>query len=36
LEGVLREAIAYDGPTLVDIVCQPLEEAKAPVRRWMG
>ncbi|KRS10828.1 acetolactate synthase [Roseovarius atlanticus] len=36
LEGVLREAIAHDGPTLVDIVCQPLEEAKAPVRRWMG
>ncbi len=36
LEGVLREAIAHDGPTLVDVVCQPLEEAKAPVRRWMG
>ncbi|SEK77309.1 acetolactate synthase-1/2/3 large subunit [Roseovarius nanhaiticus] len=36
LEGVLKEAIAHDGPTLVDIVCQPLEEAKAPVRRWMG
>lgn len=36
LEDVLREAIAHDGPTLVDIVCQPLEEAKAPVRRWMG
>jgi acetolactate synthase-1/2/3 large subunit len=36
LEAVLREAIAHDGPTLVDIVCQPLEEAKAPVRRWMG
>lgn len=36
LEGVLREAIAHDGPTLVDIICQPLEEARAPVRRWMG
>ncbi|MEX1234336.1 MAG: thiamine pyrophosphate-binding protein [Roseovarius sp.] len=36
LEGVLREAIAHDGPTLVDVFCQPLEEAKAPVRRWMG
>ncbi|MFN3208467.1 MAG: thiamine pyrophosphate-binding protein [Roseovarius sp.] len=36
LETVLREAIAHDGPTLVDVVCQPLEEAKAPVRRWMG
>lgn len=36
LEGVLREAIAHDGPTLVDIITQPLEEANAPVRRWMG
>ncbi|KPQ15158.1 MAG: acetolactate synthase I/II/III large subunit [Rhodobacteraceae bacterium HLUCCO18] len=36
LEGVLREAIAHDGPTLIDVACQPLEEAQAPVRRWMG
>jgi len=36
LEKVLREAVDYDGPTLVDVVCQPLEEAHAPVRRWMG
>lgn len=32
----LREAVAHDGPTLVDVICQPLEEARAPVRRWMG
>lgn len=36
LERTLSEAIAFDGPTLVDIVTQPLEEAAAPVRRWMG
>ena len=36
LERVLAEAVAHAGPTLVDIVCQPLEEANAPVRRWMG
>ncbi|OYX42248.1 MAG: acetolactate synthase [Rhodobacterales bacterium 32-67-9] len=36
LEAVLREVLAHDGPTLVDIVTQPLEEAAAPVRRWMG
>ena len=36
LDAVLREAVAHDGPTLVDIVTQPLEEASAPVRRWMG
>ena len=36
LDKVLAEAIAHDGPTLVDVVVQPLEEAAAPVRRWMG
>jgi len=36
LERVLAEAVAHNGPTLVDVVCQALEESKAPVRRWMG
>ena len=36
LEPLLREAVEWPGPTLVDVVCQPLEEASAPVRRWMG
>ena len=36
LEPALRAALAVDGPTLVDIAAQPLEEAAAPVRRWMG
>ncbi len=36
LERTLAEAIATNGPTLVDVVTQPLEEAAAPVRRWMG
>ena len=36
LSGVLKQAIAHDGPTLVDIIVQPLEETAAPVRRWMG
>ncbi|MEO0978588.1 MAG: thiamine pyrophosphate-dependent enzyme, partial [Pseudomonadota bacterium] len=36
LEAVMKEAIGHDGPTLVDVICQPLEEAAAPVRRWMG
>lgn len=36
LEKVLKEAINHDGPTLVDIICQPLEQTAAPVRRWMG
>lgn len=36
LDRVLAEAIAHDGPTLVDVVTQALEESAAPVRRWMG
>jgi len=36
LKAVMTEAIAYDGPTLIDVITQPLEEAAAPVRRWMG
>ncbi len=36
LESVLKEAVDFDGPTLIDVICQPLEEANAPVRRWMG
>ena len=36
LESVMVEAMAYDGPTLIDVITQPLEDAAAPVRRWMG
>ncbi len=36
LEPALKAALACTTPSLVDIVCQPLEEADAPVRRWMG
>lgn len=36
LGGVLREALAHDGPTLVDVVCQPLHEANAPVSEWVA
>ncbi len=36
LEKALAEAIGHDGPTLIDVMTQPLEEAAAPVRRWMG
>jgi len=33
---VLEEAIAYPGPTLVDILCQPLQDANAPVSEWVA
>jgi acetolactate synthase-1/2/3 large subunit len=31
-----RIAIAHDGPTLIDVITQPLEESAVPVSRWMG
>ena len=36
LAKALKEALAHDGPSLVDIVCQPLHEAKAPVSEWIA
>jgi acetolactate synthase-1/2/3 large subunit len=36
LGKVVREALAQAQPTLVDIVCQPLHEAKAPVSEWIA
>ena len=36
LAKALKGALAYDGPSLVDIVCQPLHEAKAPVSEWIA
>ncbi len=36
LRASLAAAIAHDGPTLVDVVCQPLHEARAPVSEWVA
>lgn len=36
LDSVIRAAIAHDGPTLVDVVSQPLEQSNVPVSQWMG
>jgi len=36
LGAVLRTALGHVGPTLVDIVCQPLHEAQAPVSEWVA
>ena len=36
LSSILKKAIAHGGPTLVDIVCQPLHEANAPVSEWIA
>jgi acetolactate synthase-1/2/3 large subunit len=36
LGKVLNEALAHGGPSLVDVVCQPLQEARAPVSEWIA
>src|SRR6185436_12512020 len=36
LKEILRKALAAGEPTLVDIVCQPLHEARAPVSEWVA
>jgi acetolactate synthase-1/2/3 large subunit len=36
LEGALKAAIAHDGPTLVDVIAQPLQDAAAPVSEWVA
>ncbi len=36
LRSVLRDALDHDGPTLIDIISQPLHEAAAPVSEWVA
>ena len=36
LEPALRAALDHDGPALVDVITQPLEEAAAPVSEWIA
>ncbi|MDE1150875.1 MAG: thiamine pyrophosphate-binding protein [Azospirillaceae bacterium] len=36
LDGVVRKALAFDGPTLIDVIAQPLEQSAVPVSQWMG
>jgi acetolactate synthase-1/2/3 large subunit len=36
LKSILRNAFEHQGPSLVDIVCQPLHEARAPVSEWVA
>jgi acetolactate synthase-1/2/3 large subunit len=36
VEGALRAALAHDGPALVDVWSQELQDTAVPVSRWMG
>ena len=34
--GTLRLAVEANEPVLVDVLCQPLEQARAPVSEWIA
>ena len=36
LDTALAAAIAHDGPSLVDVIAQPLQDAAAPVSEWVA
>ena len=36
LGGTLKLALEANEPVLVDVLCQPLQEAKAPVSEWIA
>ena len=36
LKRVFEQAINHDGPTLIDVISQPLQDAKAPVSEWVA
>jgi len=36
LEATLQQAINHPGPTLVDVISQPLQDANAPVSEWIA
>ncbi len=36
LRAVFKQAAEHGGPTLVDVVCQPLQDAQAPVSEWVA
>ncbi len=36
LESTLKKALEAEGPTLVDVIAQPLHEARAPVSEWVA
>ncbi len=36
LDETVKAAIAYDGPVLIDVISQELQDTAAPVSQWMG
>ncbi len=36
LAATLVDALAFDGPVLIDVIVQPLEQSQAPVSKWIA
>ena len=36
VESVIARAVRHDGPALVNVISQPLEDSAVPVSQWMG
>jgi acetolactate synthase I/II/III large subunit len=36
VDRVIRQALAHDGPALVDVISQELQDTAVPVSQWMG
>jgi len=36
VDNAVKKAMRFDGPSLIDIAAQPLEDSKVPVSQWMG
>ncbi|WP_234188230.1 thiamine pyrophosphate-binding protein [Shinella sp. NM-101] len=36
LDDIVKQAIQFDGPALIDVISQPLEQSAVPVSQWMG
>jgi acetolactate synthase-1/2/3 large subunit len=36
VESAIKAALAYDGPALIDIISQQLQDTAVPVSQWMG
>jgi acetolactate synthase I/II/III large subunit len=36
VEDAVRQALLHDGPALVDVLCQELQDTAVPVSQWMG
>ncbi|TVR08231.1 MAG: thiamine pyrophosphate-binding protein [Salinarimonadaceae bacterium] len=36
IDAAIAAALAHDGPALVDVISQPLEDSRVPVSKWMG